>query len=311
MSSNENADKLHKILFDTNNKQDEMEIFISTHTREERLNARKEYEQVYSKDNKGLIDDLRDVFSGDFRDLMVKIFSSRAELDADQYIRAFNLFTSNDSTVYELLLSRPQWLKDEASKAYEEKTNVKLEDDLGKMNKDVREILPMFLKTERRQNKEPDHEKCQSEAEKLIKTPIEDWTKTEEIIKGIFAEASPEELTLICRYYLRRTGTTVLEAAQKLPKNQRIFFTDLLFNVISPAELFAVKLHDSIKGLGTDTNLLERMVVTRYDVDMFIMKKYYFQFYKTSIKEDIAGDVKGPYLKVLSDLLDYQTKEDI
>ena len=40
---------------------------------------------------------------------------------------------------------------------------------------------------------------------------------------------------------------------------------------------------------------------------MFIIKKYYYQFYKATLKEDIEGDSQGSYRKILTTLINLQS----
>lgn len=305
----ERAQQLHNILYDSKNKEDDMLVFTLSFSRDEKLKIRQKYEEMFTE--RPLLDDFNKKLSGDFRDLMTKLYMGRAELDANQLIRSFKFLYRDYATVYEIVFTRPSWLKEQIKQIYEHETGKPLEKDLQDFAPSaVKKTLIDIFNTDRKENKDSDHDKCQQLAAKLYGERVENWVSNEEIMRDIFTNASPEELVLITRYYLRKTGTTILEAVDRLPSAQKKFFDALLYNVINPPELFAKRINEAIKGLGTDTNLLERIIVTRYDIDMFIIKKYYYQFYNATIKDDIIGDTKGDYQKLLLALINLQSQED-
>ena len=50
---------------------------------------------------------------------------------------------------------------------------------------------------------------------------------------------------------------------------------EVLFNNISPQELYAEKIYLAIKGLGTNNTLLNRILVSRTEIDMDEIKEFY------------------------------------
>ena len=73
---------------------------------------------------------------------------------------------------------------------------------------------------------------------------------------------------------------------------------EIVFANIIPHELYAEKLHNSIKGLGTNTALLNRVLAARTGVDMDEIKEIYQWKYGVTLKEDIIGDTSGSYQKL-------------
>ena len=85
----------------------------------------------------------------------------------------------------------------------------------------------------------------------------------------------------------------------KLSSKLKVFFRELLYCVINPPEICAEKVRKAIKGLGTNTNLLERVIITRYKLDMKWIKEYYKDKYKVEMEKDVIGDTSGIYQKLL------------
>lgn len=310
MSIQQRALQLHSILYNSKTRETDLVQFITSLTRDERLQVREKYNETFVSDE-DLLNVLKKKLGGDFQDIVLKLFLTRAELGCQQIIRSLGLLTKNETAIYEIIFSSPKWLRDKIKTEYQLKQNKDMESDIvSAFSGKIKKVLPIFINGERRVNRNPNHSECEKLAYDLIAAKVENWIENEHIINDIFAGLSPHELVLTCRYFYKKTGNTVLDEVEKLPKNEKKFFNHLLFNVCNPAEMFAKKINESIKGLGTDTNLLERIIVSRYDIDMFLIKKYYQQLYKISAREDIEDDTSGAYKELVRALLWIQTKTD-
>ena len=75
-------------------------------------------------------------------------------------------------------------------------------------------------------------------------------------------------------------------------------YLEKFYGAIIPHELYAEKLRNSIKGLGTNNSLLDRVLASRRGVDIPQIKEIYEWKYKVTLKEDIIGDTSGMYQKL-------------
>lgn len=55
--------------------------------------------------------------------------------------------------------------------------------------------------------------------------------------------------------------------------------------------------------MGTKDTMLIRILVSRDEIDMERIKRYYKQLYKKEMYDDVANDVSGDYKIVLLDLI--------
>lgn len=62
-------------------------------------------------------------------------------------------------------------------------------------------------------------------------------------------------------------------------------------------------IRDSIVGLGTDEDSLNRAIVTRAEIDLLKVSFEYANMYKSSLDEDVIGDTSGDYMEFLLTLL--------
>lgn len=60
-----------------------------------------------------------------------------------------------------------------------------------------------------------------------------------------------------------------------------------------------------MKGLGTRDTQLIRICVTRDEIDMALIKRYYKLLYKTELIDDIIGDCSGSYRNLLIEVVDH------
>lgn len=79
----------------------------------------------------------------------------------------------------------------------------------------------------------------------------------------------------------------------------KVFFKELLYNVVIPPEICAEKVRTAVKGIGTDTNMLERILITRNELDMEEIRKHYLNKYGVEMQKDITSDTSGVYQKLL------------
>ncbi len=73
--------------------------------------------------------------------------------------------------------------------------------------------------------------------------------------------------------------------------------------MVKPHEYFAKKIHDSIYGWGTDDETLIRVIVTRHEIDLPLIKKVYEEMYDADMIEDIIDDTSGDYQTLLVSLV--------
>lgn len=62
-------------------------------------------------------------------------------------------------------------------------------------------------------------------------------------------------------------------------------------------------LRNAIVGLGTDEDVLTRVIITRAEIDLKEIKQVYFEKNNTSLDEAVAGDTSGDYRAFLLTLL--------
>lgn len=112
--------------------------------------------------------------------------------------------------------------------------------------------------------------------------------------------ASPAQLKAICDEY-RKISDYDLEAVIKKEMSGALAagYTAVIRSARNAGAYFAEKLNKSMKGMGTDDELLIRIIISRAERDMVEIKQAYFDLYGKSLAHDIKGDCSGDYKKIL------------
>jgi len=268
---------------------------ISNTDLQTRLSIAHYYETVYGKK---LQDDLKSKLSSDFRDLVIDLFTLPTDIEAENLKK--NL--KDENLIVETLTTQPKFMIDELKKTYKTLNKTELKNDIEKQFSDphLKKNLVTLLNTNRSTQEKPNKSQCEKDADTLINKKEDDWFNDEKIFENIFCKKSPEELVMIARYYYKKKGISLLDAIEKnaTGKNKEIL-KEVFINTINPCELYAEKIHNAIKGIGTNDKVLIRVLSSRGDIDMDDIREMYNWKYKQNMIDDIAGDTSGPYKDLL------------
>ena len=163
----------------------------------------------------------------------------------------------------------------------------------------LKKNLINLISTPRGESHTPNPNKCEKLADLLISVGEGNWAGNDDIFKEVFIKSSGEELILIGRFYYKKTGKNMLDIIEKkITGKNKILLKEVLYNNIIPQELYAEKIYNSIKGLGTNNSLLARVLVLRHEIDMDEINEFYKDKYKKEMKDDIIGDTSGNFQKL-------------
>jgi hypothetical protein len=297
------AEKLHTALFGKNREETCLDIVVNNDL-ERRLLIAKKYGELYGNP---LYEDMKSKLSGHFKELCGYCFLTPMEFNAKMLKRGFKGISIDDQLIFEILACHTLEEYKQIEDAYKQETQKELKKDIEKnFSGAIRKNLLNMLTTERRVEENPNKVECEKLADLLINVGEKNWVEDEKIFKDVFILCSPEEMVLVGRYYFQKTGITLIDAIEKKTssKNKNLL-REIVFANIIPHELYAEKLRLSIKGLGTNTALLNRVLAARRGVDMPQIKEIYQWKYNITLKEDIIGDTSGSYQKLCLYVAEY------
>ena len=293
------GDRLHQAITSGKNKEDIALNIAMTNDLSHRVTIAQYYQAAYTN---ALYDDLKSKIGGDFGNAVALMFLSPLDFCIKMLKKAFKGFSTDEECIFEMLTSKTTDELKLIEEAYQREVGKSLQEELGKEFSGVlkKNVLNLFV-TQRTFNPNPKKAECEAMANTLIDVGESNWVGDENIFREIFLKRSPEELILIARYYLKKTNKNLLDVVdKKLSGKNKTLLREVLYNNIMPHELFAEKLNKSVKGAGTNENLLSRVLVSRCELDMPAIRDMYAHKYKVSLKADVEDDTSGNYKKLCS-----------
>ena len=273
------------------------DITIS-HTNAERVKIRDDYK---AKFNRELFDDFEKYLKSDLKDTLVEIYKDPVEYDTDLLYKAMKGIGTNDEILIEVISFRPIERLNQIKEKFKEKYGKELIPEIkSETSGDYRDTLIALFETERSKNTKADLEACKAIVEELYKAGEGKIGTNQAPFVKYFTTLSAEELMLVGKEYHKSYKKTLINVIDnEISGDLNKLFKDIMYALISPSEFFARQINGAVKGLGTNDTQLIRSIVSRADVDMDMIKKYYKKLFKVDMAEDIKGDTSGNYQKVL------------
>ncbi len=293
LSVQEAGDILNSAL-DGKNKDEAVLNVVENTTLEQRLQICNYFAEKYGK---SLYSELKSKLNGYFKAIAIHLFLHPITFVAKNLKKGLKGFSADETVVLEALTSHTQEELRQIEEAFKAETGKELSKEIEKnFSGSLKKNLLNLLNIPRGENHNPDRAKCEKLAQLLIDVGEPNWAGDENVFKEVFIQSSPEELVLIGRFYLKKSGNNMLDIIeQKINGKNKTLLREVLFNNIIPQELYAEKIYLAIKGLGTNNTLLNRVLIARNEIDMDEIRQFYEKKYNVTMREDIMGDTSGIY----------------
>ena len=299
----EDADKIKEAMKGLGTDEDTIIDIIANRTNAHRLEIGKIFEEKYGQN---IINELKSELNGYFEDAAVALFLSPIEYDVSQLKKAMKGAGTDEDTLIEIICSRPTEYIQKLKAKYKATYDKSLEEDVADdTSGEFQYLLLELLKCERAENEIPSHKVSYAKAKELVDEGEDNWSKKNSKFSQVFIKCSPMEIVMIAKYYHKLTGKTIIETINEhFSGDVKETYKTILYATISPSEFFATKVRKAIEGWGTNDNLLIRILVSRDEIDMPNIKRYYKQLYKSDLVEDVKADTSGDYQKLLIKLIE-------
>ncbi len=279
-------------------------ISIAAH----RSNAQRQQivQAYYNENKKNIRDDIRSVFSGNFQEALVSLFYEPVDYDCHQINSAMKGIGTNEDTLIEIIGTRSNerinQIKQEYFQIYKKDLEAEIDSETSGFFK---KILLALLKGERNVNPIPDEQECGYCAKRLYNTQKEKKDNLQDAYLEIFTKKSREELANISRQYYSWYNKTLMEEIERLfSSDTRRIFKAIIYSLLSPSEYFAYRLNKAMKGISTKDTILIRVLVTRDEIDISRIKRYFNQLYNKTLYDAVKKAVSGDYQKLLLELIE-------
>ena len=296
LSVKELGDLLYKSL-DTKDKEEAIIKVVENSNLEKRLQICLYYSETYGK---SLYSELKTKLSGHFKALAIHLFIHPITFYAKLLKKGLKSFGGDEDIILEALSFPNKEEMNQIESCFKTETGKDLIQEIEKNFSGVlKKNLINLISTPRGESHTPNPNKCEKLADLLISVGEGNWAGNDDIFKEVFIKSSGEELILIGRFYYKKTGKNMLDIIEKkITGKNKILLKEVLYNNIIPQELYAEKIYNSIKGLGTNNSLLARVLVLRHEIDMDEINEFYKDKYKKEMKDDKIGDTSGNFQKL-------------
>ncbi|XP_008576158.1 PREDICTED: annexin A3 [Galeopterus variegatus] len=252
----------------------------------------KEYQAAYGKE-------LKDDLKGDLSGQQLKI-----ELSCLHSSQLKSGTGTNEDALIEILTTRTSRQMKEISQAYYTVYKKSLGDDISsETSGDFRKALLTLADGRRDESLKVDEHLAKKDAQILYNAGENRWGTDEDKFTEILCLRSFPQLKLTFDEY-RNFSQKDIEDSIKGELSGH--FEDLLLAIVyctrnTPAFL-AKRLHQALKGAGTDEFTLNRIMVSRSEIDLLdiraeFKKNYGYSLY-SAIKSDTSGDYEITLLKI-------------
>ncbi|XP_042311214.1 annexin A1 [Sceloporus undulatus] len=256
------------------------------------------YQQLKGKP---LEDALKKALKSHLEDVILALLKTPAQFDAEELRYSMKGLGTDEDTLIELLASRNNKQIREATRAYQEVFKRDLAKDIvSDTSGDFQKALLALAKGDRDENPHVNDELADNDARALYEAgERKKGTDIDVFIKILTTRSLPHLRRTFQKYtkYSQHDMNKVLDL--ELKGDIENCLTAIVKCATSKPAFFAEKLHLAMKGSGTRHKILNRIMVSRSEVDMNEIKGYYKAMYGKSLPQAILDETKGDYEAIL------------
>jgi len=267
-------------------------------TNEQRQVLTAAFKQMYGRD---LIDDLKSELGGKLEKVILALMTPAAFYDARELRAAMKGAGTDEGVLIEILASRSNEEIALIKAAYKKDMDRDLEEDMmSETGGNFKRLLVSLANGCRDESGEVDAELAANNAQALADAGVEKWGTDEEMFNRILCTLNHEQLRLVFDEYENLTGKSMEDSIKSEMSGD---LKDGLLAIVqcarSKVDYFATRLYKSMKGAGTDDPTLIRVIVSRSEIDLALIKDAFEATYEKSMAEFVKDDCGGDYEKAL------------
>ncbi|KJH53032.1 Annexin [Dictyocaulus viviparus] len=242
-------------------------------------------------------------FSGDLEKTIFALMETPLEYDIKQLKQAMKGLGTDEAVLIEILCSRTPDQMKAIRIAYEREFKKPLEHEVAsETSGEFKDLLVALITGSRDSGHDTNDAMAKDDAIRLYadgKAKLVAKDAPSHFLK-ILASENQYQLRKIFAEFAELSGSTIEKAIEKEFSGdlQKSYLT-IVRAASDKQKFFAMQLYNSMKGLGTRDNDLIRVLVTRSEVDLELIKQEFQALYNKPLDEVIKGDTSGQYRDAL------------
>ncbi|KAI3718005.1 hypothetical protein L1987_69982 [Smallanthus sonchifolius] len=270
---------------------------LSHRNAEQRKLIRQTYAQTYNED---LLKALNKELTRDFERIVLLWTYDPAERDAFLANEIVKKGAKSNQVIVEIACTRSSHELLLVRKEYHARYQKSLEEDVAYYTTDeVRKLLWPLVTSYRYEGEEVNMTLAKSEAKLLHDKIAENCYDYDDFIR-ILTTRSKAQINATLNQYKNDFGQEINKNLKADPNDEFLkILRATIKSLTNPAKYFEKVLRLAINKQGTDEDALTRVVTTRSEFDMKLIKEEYKKRNSVSLNEAIAKDTRGDYEDML------------
>ncbi|KAH3698334.1 annexin-B12-like [Dreissena polymorpha] len=275
---------------------------LASHTNHQRLEIALSFKTQFGKD---LRDELKSEISGNFLNLCLALLEIPVNYDAKEIKNAIKGAGTDEGALIEILSSRSNAQIMSIKTTYKTLFKSDIEKDImSDTSGHFKRFLVSQLAAGRMEDVTVDGALADREAKELFEAGANKVGTDESCFNRILSLRSYPQLLATFNAYRKNHGKEIDDAIKTETSG---YLEDGYLSVVKLARnvpaYFAERLHNCMKGAGTKESTLNRVIVTRSEIDMVQIKSEFQRMYGKSLASFIKGDTGGDYERLLLALI--------
>jgi annexin A7/11 len=248
-----------------------------------------------------LIKDLKSELGGKFEDLIIGLMYPPIDYLCQELHKSMKGLGTDEGALVEILCSRSNDDIKRIVTRYEELFNRPLVQQIcSEVSGDFARLMTLIATCVRDPPNTVNPELAKEHAEKLYNAGAAKLGTDEEVFNKIMAHDSFAQLRLVFEEYKSLTGKTIEQALNaELGGDLLKAMLAIVECVQSPPTFFARRLQKSMEGMGTDDTTLIRIIVSRSEIDLGVIKSQYEMLYNKTLLSAVKSETSGDYKRGL------------
>ncbi|XP_015268258.1 PREDICTED: annexin A1 [Gekko japonicus] len=267
-------------------------------TNAQRQQIKEAYQQLKGKP---LEESLKKALKSNLEDVIVALLKKPAQFDAEELRAAMKGLGTDEDTLIEIMVTRNNRELRDCNRAYHDEFKRDLAKDIASdTSGDFQKALLALAKGDRDENPHVNDELADNDARALYEAGERKKGTDVNVFVTILTTRSHQHLRRVFQKYAKYSKHDMNKVLDlELKGDIENCLTAIVKAATSKPAFFAEKLHLAMKGSGTRTKTLNRIMVSRSEIDMNEIKAHYKIMYKKPLGQAIMDELKGDYETVL------------
>ncbi|XP_072016490.1 annexin A11-like [Amphiura filiformis] len=260
-----------------------------------------QFKTAYGRD---LISDLKSELSGHFEDAILALMSPPELYDAKCLKKAMKGLGTDESAIIEVLCTRNNKQIHMIRDRYKKEFKHDLEKDLKDETSGNFKRILIGISQGGRDEGPADASRAAADAQTLYKAGEGKLGTDESEFQRILVAKSAAHLRMVFDEYEKVSKKSIEKAIKsEMSRDLENAYLTIVGFFRNPVEFYADLLQKAMVGVGTDEDRLIRIIVSRSEWDLELIKSTYMHKYKRTLVDAVKSEVSGDFRKLLIALI--------